>query len=325
VRSVLLVLALMLAATQAAIAQSASAYPNRPVRLIVPYPAGGPTDFVGRTVAQKLSQLLGQQVVVDNRPGAGTVIGSELVARAAPDGYNLLFGTGGGTFLAPLMLPKVPYDPQRDFEPVAMLVMSPQVLVVHPSVPANTVSELIALAKAKPGVLNFASVGTGTSPHLGGELFQSLTGTKIVHIPYKGTAPAMTDLISGQVQMMFTSMPTVLAHVKAGKLRLLGTGGTKRSAAIPNVPTIAETVPGFELVTWYGVFAPARTPDAIVKRLNAEIAKVLADPESRDRMTAQGLEPTPMTPAEVRRYTQEETKRWARLIKAAGIQQTQIN
>jgi tripartite-type tricarboxylate transporter receptor subunit TctC len=315
----------MLAATQTAIAQSASAYPNRPIRLIVPYPAGGPTDFVGRTVAQKLSQLLGQQVVVDNRPGAGTVIGSELVARAAPDGYNLLFGTGGGTFLAPLMLPKVPYDPHRDFEPVAMLVMSPQVLVVHPSVPANTVSELIALAKAKPGVLNFASVGTGTSPHLGGELFQSLTRTKIVHIPYKGTAPAMTDLISGQVQMMFTSMPTVLAHVKTGKLRLLGTGGTKRSAAIPNVPTIAETVPGFELVTWYGVFAPARTPDAIVKRLNAEIAKVLADPESRGRMTAQGLEPTPMTPAEVRRYTQEETKRWARLIKAAGIQQTQIN
>ena len=330
-RSVLLAVALVLAAVQVATAQSAPStssgqgYPNRPIRLIVPYPAGGPTDFVGRTVAQKLSQLLGQQVVVDNRPGAGTVIGSELVARAAPDGYTLLFGTGGGTFLAPLMLPKVPYDPHRDFEPVAMLVMSPQVLVVHPSVPANTVSELIALAKAKPGVLNFASVGTGTSPHLGGELFQSLTGTKIVHVAYKGTSPAMTDLISGQVQMMFTSMPTVLAQVKVGKLRLLGTGGTKRSPAIPNVPTIAETVPGFELVTWYGVFAPARTPDAIVKRLNAEIAKVLADPESRERMTAQGLEPTPMTPAEVRRYTQEETTRWSRLIKAAGIQQSQIN
>ena len=321
-RSVVVAVALMLVAAHAAFAQG---YPNRPVRLVVPYPAGGPTDFVGRTVAQKLSQLLGQQVVVDNRPGAGTIIGSELVARSAPDGYTLLFGTGGGTFLAPLMLPKVPYDPHRDFEPVAMLVMSPQVLVVHPSVPAQSVSELIALAKAKPGVLNFASVGTGTSPHLGGELFQSLTGTKIVHVPYKGTSPAMTDLISGQVQMMFTSMPTVLALVKSGKLRLLGTGGTKRSAVIPDTPTIAETVPGFELVTWYGVFAPARTPEAIIKRLNAEIAKVLADPESRDRMTAQGLEPTPMTPADVKRYTQEETKRWSRLIKAAGIQQTQAN
>jgi len=330
--SVLSFVALLLLAAQPAIAHAASSaspgqastaagqtYPVRPIRLIVPYPAGGPTDFVGRTVGQKLSQYLGQQVVVDNRPGAGTVIGSELVARAAPDGYTLLFGTGGGTFLAPLMLPKVPYDPHRDFEPVAMLVMSPQVLVVHPSVPANSVGELIALAKAKPGVLNFASVGTGTSPHLGGELFQSLTGTKIVHVPYKGTAPAMTDLISGQVQMMFTSMPTVLAHVKSGKLRLLGTGGTKRSAAIGDTPPIAETVPGFELVTWYGVFAPVRTPEAIVKRLNAEIAKVLADPESRERMTAQGLEPTPMTPDQVRRYTQEETKRWTRLIKAAGI------
>jgi tripartite-type tricarboxylate transporter receptor subunit TctC len=247
-RSVLLVVALSLVPAQA-IAQS---YPVRPIRLIVPYPAGGPTDFVGRTVGQKLSQFLGQQVVVDNRPGAGTIIGSELVARAAPDGYTLLFGTGGGTFLAPLMLSKVPYDPHRDFAPVAMLVMSPQVLVVHPSVPAKSVSELVALAKAKPGVLNFASVGTGTSPHLGGELFQSLTGTKIVHVPYKGTAPAMTDLISGQVQMMFTSMPTVLAHVKSGKLRLLGTGGKKRSAAIGDTPPIAETVPGFELVTWYG-------------------------------------------------------------------------
>ena len=333
--SVLSFVALLLLAAQPAIAHAASSassgqastaagqtYPVRPIRLIVPYPAGGPTDFVGRTVGQKLSQYLGQQVVVDNRPGAGTIIGSELVARAAPDGYTLLFGTGGGTFLAPLMLSRVPYDPHRDFEPVAMLVMSPQVLVVHPSVPANSVSELVALAKAKPGVLNFASVGAGTSPHLGGELFQSLTGTKIVHVPYKGTAPAMTDLISGQVQMMFTSMPTVLAHVKSGKLRLLGTGGSKRSAAIGDTPPIAETVPGFELVTWYGVFAPARTPDAIVKRLNAEIAKVLADPESRERMTAQGLEPTTMTPDQVRRYTQEETKRWTRLIKAAGIKPT---
>ena len=305
-------------AVQAAVAQS---YPARPIRLIVPYPAGGPTDFVGRTVGQKLSQLLGQQIVVDNRPGAGTIIGSELVARAAPDGYTLLFGTGGGTFLAPLILPNVPYEPLRDFAPVAMLVQSPQVLVVHPSVQATNVKELVALAKAKPGALNFASVGTGTSPHLGGELLQSLTGTKIVHVPYKGTAPAMTDLIAGQVQLMFSSMPTVLAHVKAGRLRLLGTGGSRRSAVIPETPPISETVPGFELVTWYGIFAPSRTPEAIVKRLNVEIGKVLVDPESRDRMAAQGLEPTVMTPEELRRYTQQDVTRWSRLIKSAGIKQ----
>ena len=308
--------ALLIVAGQSAIAQS---YPSRPIRLVVPYPAGGPTDFVGRTVGQKLSQFLGQQIVVDNRPGAGTIIGSELVARAAPDGYTILFGTGGGTFLAPLILPNVPYEPLRDFAPVAMLVQSPQVLVSHPALPARTIGELITLAKSKPGALNFASVGAGTSPHLGGELFQSLTGTKIVHVPYRGTAPALTDLISGQVQMMFSSMPTVLAHVKAGRLRLLGTGGTKRSAVIPDTPSISEVVPGFELITWYGIFAPRATPGAIVKRLNTEITKVLNDPESRDRMAAQGLEPTPMTPEELKRYTEQDVSRWGRLIKAAGI------
>src|SRR5687768_12454539 len=314
-----LLLLIVAAACCAAQAVPAQTYPARPIRLIVPYPPGGPTDFVGRIIAQKVSQYVGQQVVVDNRPGAGTIIGSELVARAAPDGYTLLFGTGGGTFLAPLMIPKVPYDPLRDFAPITMLVQSPQVLVAHPSVPATTIPELVALAKAKPGALNFASVGTGTSPHLGGELFQSLTGTRIVHVPYKGTAPAMTDLMSGQVQLMFTSMPTVLALVKAGKLRLLATGGSKRSAVIADTPTVAETVPGFELITWYGIFAPAHTPDAIVKRLNAEIAKVLSDPEASERLTAQGLEPVIMTPAEVRRYTETDVSRWARLIKTAGI------
>ena len=307
---------LLLFVAQSVAAQS---YPSRPIRLVIPYPPGGPTDFVGRIVGQKISQSLGQQVVVDNRPGAGTIIGSELVARAAPDGYTVLFGTGGGTFLAPLMLSKVPYDPHRDFAPVTMLVQSPQVLVVHPSVPANSVPELVALAKAKPGSLNFASVGTGTSPHLGGELFQSLAAIKIVHVPYKGTAPAMTDLIAGQVHMMFTSMPTVLAHVKAGRLRLLGTGGTKRSAVIPDTPPIADTLSGFELVTWYGIFVPARTPDAVVRKLNTDIVKALGDPEVRDKLAAQGLEPTPMTPEELKRYTTQDSSRWARLIKAAGI------
>ncbi len=311
---------LMLLAAQASAAQP---YPTRPIRLVIPYPPGGPTDFVGRIVGHKISQSLGQQVVIDNRPGAATVIATELVARAAPDGYTLLFGTGGGTFLAPLMLPKVPYDPHRDFAPVSMLVQSPQVLVAHPSVAANSVSELIALAKAKPGGFNFASVGTGTSPHLGGELFQALAGVKILHVPYKGTAPAMIDLISGQVHIMFTSMPTVLAHVKAGRLKLLGTGGTKRSAVIPDTPLISDTLPGFELITWYGIFVPVRTPEAVIRRLNAEIVKALADPESRDRMSAQGLEPAPMSPEELKRYTVQDSSRWARLIKAAGIKAEQ--
>lgn len=300
-------------------ARTQAQYPNRPIRLIVPYPPGGPTDFVGRAVAAKLTEPLGQQMVVDNRPGAGTVIASEMIARAAPDGYNLLFGTGGGTFLAPLILPKVPYDPHKDFAPVAMLVVSPQVLVTHPGVGATTIKELIAVARSKPGQLNFSSVGTGTSPHLGGELLKALAGVDMVHVPYKGTAPAMTDLIAGRVQLMFTSVPTVLAHVQAGRLRLLGTGGSKRAVAMPDTPPIAETVPGFELVTWYALFAPAGTPAAIVNRLNAETAKVLRDTDMQKRFGDQGLEPTVMMPQELDRYTRNDSARWAKLIKAAGI------
>jgi len=294
-------------------------YPTRPIRLVVPYPPGGPTDFVGRAVSAKLTELLGQQIVVDNRPGAATVIGSDLIARAAPDGYNLLFGTGGGTFLAPLILPKVPYNPQKDFAPVAMLVMSPQVLVVHPSVGANSVKELIAVAKAKPGQLNYSSVGTGTAPHLGGELFKSLAGVDIVHVPYKGTAPAMTDLIAGRVQLAFSSIPTVLAHVQAGRLKMLGTGGARRSPALPDILPVADTVPGFELVTWYAIFAPAGTPAAIVNRLNGEIAKVLKDADIQKRFGEQGLETTLMTPQELKRYAENDVSRWTRLIKAANI------
>jgi tripartite-type tricarboxylate transporter receptor subunit TctC len=247
------------------------------------------------------------------------VIGSELIARAAPDGYNLLFGTGGGTFLAPLILPKVPYDPQKDFAPVAMLVMSPQVLVVHPSTGANSVKELIALLKVRPGQYNFSSVGTGTSPHLGGELFKALAGVDIVHVPYKGTAPGMTDLIAGRVQLAFSSIPTVLTHVQAGRLRMLGTGGTRRSAALPDIPPIADTLPGYELVTWYAIFAPVGTPAAIVNRLNAETAKVLKDADIQKRLGEQGLEPVVMTPQELKRYTENDVSRWTRLIKAANI------
>ncbi len=300
-------------------AAAQSPYPTKPVRLVVPYPPGGPTDFVGRAVSAKLTELLGQQMVVDNRPGAGTVIASEMIARAAPDGYNLLFGTGGGTFLAPLILPKVPYDPQKDFVPVAMLVQSPQVLVVHPSVGANSVKELIAVAKAKPGQLNFSSVGTGTSPHLGGELFKALAGVDIVHVPYKGTAPSMTDLIAGRVQMAWSSIPTVLTHVQAGRLRMLGTGGTRRSPALPDIPPIADTLPGYELVTWYAIFAPTGTPAAIINRLNVETAKVLKDADIQKRFGEQGLEPSIMTPQELKRYTEADVSRWTKLVKAANI------
>ena len=300
-------------------ASFAQNFPSRPIRLVVPYPAGGPTDFVGRAVAGKLSQLLTQQVVVDNRPGAATVIGSEMIAHATPDGYNLLFGTGGGTFLAPLMLPKVPYDPQRDFAPIAMLVMSPQVLVVHPSLGVHSVKALIDMARAQPGSLNFASVGTGTSPHLGGELFKSLAGINMVHVPYKGTAPAMTDLLAGRVQLAFSSIPTVLTHVKAARLHLLGTGSPHRSPALPDVAPIGETVPGFELVTWYGLFAPAHTPKGVIEILSQQTALALKDPDIKRRFTEQGLETADMGPRALKQYTEQDYARWARLVKAANF------
>lgn len=294
-------------------------YPNRPVRLVIPYPPGGPTDFVGRAVATKMTDLLGQQMVVDNRPGAGTVIASELVIRSAPDGYNLLFATGGGTYLAPLILPKITFDPQRDFTPIAMLVMSPMVLVAHPSLGANTVKDLVAAAKAKPGQLNFSSVGNGTAPHLGGELFKSLAGVNVTHVPYKGTAPSMIDLVAGRVHFAFSSIPTVLAHTQAGRLKMLGIGSTKRSAALAEVPTVADTLPGFELVTWYSIVGPAGVPAPIVNRLNTEVAKVLGDKDIRKRFGEQGLEPTVMTPQEFKRYAENDVARWAKLIKAANI------
>jgi tripartite-type tricarboxylate transporter receptor subunit TctC len=296
----------------------AQGYPSKPIRLIVPYPPGGPTDFVGRAVAQKLSESLGQQVVVDNRAGAASVIGTEIAARAVPDGYTLGFGTGGGLTVAPLTI-KTPYDPLKDFAPVAQLVISPQVVVAHPSVKANNMKELIALAKERPGTINYASVGTGSPNHLGGELLRFTTGIDIVHVPYKGTSPAITDLIAGQVQIMFSSMPTVLAHTKTGKLRLLATGGSRRTAAIPDTPTVAETLPGFEVVTWYGIFAPTKTPPDIIRKLNGEIVRIMRQQDIRDRFEAQGLEPQSSTPQELGEYMRREHDKWSKVIRAAGI------
>ncbi|HTE15340.1 MAG TPA: tripartite tricarboxylate transporter substrate binding protein [Burkholderiales bacterium] len=305
----------------AALAQSRAepqSYPVRPVRMIVPNLAGSATDAVTRMVAQRLSESWGQQVVVDNRAGASGIIGHELTARAAPDGYTLLMSTSAGLIITPL-LGKVPYDSARDFAPVSLVVISPQMLVSHPSLPAANVEELVALARAKPKQLNCASPGTGTSNHLGCELIKVLAKVEFLHVPYKGTSLAINDLVGGQVHFMFNSMPAVWPLAKAGKLRALAHGGTKRSPAAPEVPTVAESIPGFQCITWYAMVAPRGTPPAIVARVNGEIVKMLADPPFAKRLSDQGQEPQSTTPAELTAHMRAESERWAGVIKAAGL------
>lgn len=299
---------------------NAQSFPVRPIRWIVTYPPGGPTDVIARAVGSKLAAAWGQQIVIDNRAGAGGIIGTELAAKAVPDGYTLLFGTSAGLTINPALSNKLPYDAVKDFAPVSLLVLNPQLLVVHPSVAANTVKELIALAKARPGQLNYASVGQGSPNHLGMELFKALTGTAMVHVPYKGTGPALTDLLGGQIQLMFNSMPSVLPLVSGGKLKALAVGSAQRSAAIPDIPTVAEAgVPGFENVTWYGMFAPAKTPREIVAKLNREVVRILAEPEMAQRLAGQGAEPRSSTPDELAKFMQVESARWKKVIKAANI------
>jgi tripartite-type tricarboxylate transporter receptor subunit TctC len=306
-----------LAPAQWAVAQS---YPTKPIRWIVTYPPGGPTDVVARAIGAKLTEAWGQQIIIDNRAGAGGMIGTELGARAAPDGYTLLFGTSAGMTINPALQSKLPYDPVKDFAPVSLLVINPQLLVLNPTVPANSVKELVALAKAKPGQLNYASVGQGSPNHLGMELLKALTGTNIVHVPYKGTGPAITDLLGGQVQLMFNSMPTVLPLVRSGKLRALAVGSTQRISAIADIPTVAESgVPGFENVTWYGMFAPAKTPREIVNKLNAQVVRILAEPDMAQRLSSQGAEPRSSTPDELAKFMRVEFERWAKVIKSAGV------
>jgi tripartite-type tricarboxylate transporter receptor subunit TctC len=295
-------------------------YPTRPVRFVITYPPGGTTDFVGRPVAQKLSELLGQPFVVDNRGGAGGVVATVIVAQAPADGYTLLLGTSAGMLINPLLSPKLPYDAFRDFTPVSRTNINPQALVANASLPVNNVKELIAYARANPGKLNVASSGIGTPNHLGGEMLKYLAKIDIVHVPYKGGGPAMTDLIAGQVQLQFSSIPTVLAHVKAGRIKMLAIGSAKRSPALPDVPTIAEGgVPGYEYTTWYGVFGPRGLPQPIVMQLNGAVAKALASPDVGQRLMSQGAEPSPSSPEELAKYMREESARWAKIIKAAGI------
>ena len=298
----------------------AQTYPTKPVRIIVTFPAGGPADFVGRALGQKLTEAWGQQALVDNRAGAAGVIGVELAARSNPDGYTLLQGQSGGMSINPALNPRLSYDPFRDFAPISLLVVNPQMLVAHPSLPVTSVKELIALAKRRPGQINYASAGHGTTQHLGMEMLKVMTEINLVHIPYKGTAPALIDLFAGQVSLQFTSMPAVLPHVKAGKLKGIAVGSPRRSPAAPEVPTVAESgVTGFEFVAWYGLFAPAATPQGIIGQLNVQVVKALSDPDLSQRVASQGAEPSPSTPDGLAKYMREDHERWKKVIKTANI------
>ena len=308
--------ALSCALSAAAIAQS---YPTRPIRFVVPYPPGGSTDYTAREIGQRLAEIWGQQLVIDNRGGAGSLIGHALAAHSPPDGYTILLGTSAGLSIAPALGTKLSYDPQKDFAPIGLAVYAPYLLVVHASLPVTSVKEFIEYAKKHPGKLNYASSGAGTPNHLGGEMMDLLAGTRTVHVPYKGGGPAMTDLISGQIQYMLTAIPQALPHVKSGRLRALATGHPTRTRAAPDLPPLAETIPGFNNTTWYGLLAPARTPRQIVMRVNADLNKVLAQPELAQRMLSQGIEASGSTPEALADMIRAESERWRKVIKAAGI------
>jgi tripartite-type tricarboxylate transporter receptor subunit TctC len=303
----------------AALDCAAQNFPAKPIRIINTTSAGGPAELTARLIGQKFTDAWGQQIVVDTRTGAAGVIGAELVARAAPDGYTLLLGSGSSMVIAPLVQKSIPYDPRHDFAPVGIVVMAPFLLVAHPSVPAKTVPEFVAAAKARPGFYNFGSAGTGSTAHLGAEQLKHLAGIDIRHVPYKGALPAAADLAAGQVQILFNSMATALPHVNAGRINLLATGATTRSPLIPNTPTLAETYPGVEVVTWYGLIAPAKTPRAVVQKLNAEIARALASPELIARFAALGLDPHPCTPDALAAYLRDEREKWGRIVTLAGV------
>ena len=298
----------------------AQGYPARPIRIIVPVATGGIADYYSRVIGSKLHETWGQPVLVENRAGGGGNIGSDIVAKAPPDGYTMVMGFIGSHAVNPFLFRNMPYDPQRDFVPVAMVIEAEGLLAVHPSVPVNSVAELLALARAQPGKLSYASGGIGTSSHLAGELFKSMTGADIVHIPYKGNAPAIADLIGGQTQLTFATMPTVLPHVRAGKLRGLAVIGATRSAALPQLPTIAESgVTGFSVNNWIGLFAPAGTPNEIVRKVNAEVMRIMRLPEVARRMDVEGERFTPNTPEEFAAFIRSEVAKWGKVVKDAGL------
>jgi len=310
-----------LAVALACVAGSAYAqsYPAKAVRLVVPFLAGGSTDIVGRTVAQKLNEMWGQPVVVENRPGGGTTIGTEAVARAAPDGYTLLVTPAPFT-INPSLLAKLPYDALNDFAPITLINTTPLVLVVNPGVPAKSVKELIALAKAKPGKLNFGSSGTGGSNHLAGELFNAMAGVKMVHIPYKGNAGALIDIVGGHLDVVYNGLTSALALIKGGKLRVLAVTSLQRNAALPDVPTLDEMgLKGFEAVAWNGLTAPAKTPREVIMKINADVIKVVNSPELKERLKAEGSDPVGNSPEQFATFLRNEIAKWAKVIKVAGV------
>ncbi len=308
----LLVVALFAASAQAA------DYPTRPIRLIIPYAPGGPVDISGRIIALKLTEAFGQQVIVDNRAGGGGNIAVEIAAKSAPDGYTLLMGANGTNAINPSLYPKLAVDPAKELAPLGLVASSPMILVAHPSLPAANVKELVALAKAKPGTINFASSGSGSTAHLSSELLKLMSGVQIVHVPYKGASPALTDLVAGQTQFMITGVSSTLPFVKSGKLKALGVSSDKRLTILPDVPTVAEAIPGYEVITWYGVFAPVATPKAITEKLTAALSKIVASPDARERFAALGADANFLPPDKFAAMVRVETAKWAKVIKESG-------
>jgi len=300
-------------------AQTADGWPNKPLRFILPFPPGGGTDILGRLIADRMTAGLGQPVVTENRGGAGGNVGAEAAARSAPDGYTIVL-VAPSLAISPSLYSKLNYDPVKDFAPVSLVATVPNVMVTHPSVPADTLAEFIRFAKTKPGGMNFGSGGSGTSNHLAGELFNIVAGVKLVHVPYKGVNLAMNDVLSGQIHLVVIGVPAAAPHIKAGKLRALALVAPQRASALPEVPTVAEAgLPNFEVTTWYGILAPAGTPKPIVTRLNAELVKIMHAPEMKDRLATMATDPVTSTPEEFADYIKREIVKWGEVVRQAGL------
>jgi tripartite-type tricarboxylate transporter receptor subunit TctC len=315
-RALFILIAMVLLAP---VVMAQQAYPNKPVRIIVPYPPGGTADIIGRTIAEKLGVLWGQSVIVENRAGAGGTIGVDAVAKAAPDGYTMVLGVTGPLTIAPSINAQLAYDPLRDLVPITLVAAVPSLIAIHPSVPARDLKELIALAKSQPGKLTFASAGTGTSVHIAGELFKSMAGVDIIHVPYKGGAPALNDLLGGQVSMIIENMPQLLPQVRAGKIRALAVTSQQRSPTLADLPAVAEILPGYEATTWFGLLAPAKTPQEIVRKVQSDVAKIGMLPDVKERFTGLGADVIASTPEAFAKHLQSELVRFSKVIKDANI------